>query len=245
MQRCRYIYMTEDSTWDPYSDSFRTAELPFAHATSSTSANTSARGIYGASRNTRRCNIEPSLLARRLGISVYNAEMTLNTTTQLAVHNLHAPLSQRVRTRQAQLRYPRLACRIYSDTLFSDQKSLLGNTCAQAFWASSCEFSDVYGMPTKAEAGDKLNTFITTYDIPEEITTDGAKEETLGTWNAVRKKFLIHQSITEPHTPQQNNTEIEIKALKRHYRRLMHNHSVPEALWWVETCRSHPFACCS
>ena len=112
MGRCRYIYMTEDSLWDPYSDMFRIAEIPFANTTKLTAGNTSARGIYGVSRNGRRCSIEPGILARRLGISVYNAELTLQTTTQLAVHNLSAPMSQRVRTRQAQLRYPRLACRI-------------------------------------------------------------------------------------------------------------------------------------
>ena len=98
----------------------------------------------------------PSILAKRLGISIYNAEMTLNNTTQLAVHNLSAPLSQRVRLRQAQLRQPRLNCRLYSDTLFSDQKYLLGNTCAQAFLAGNCGFSTIYGMSTKAAAGDKL-----------------------------------------------------------------------------------------
>jgi hypothetical protein len=202
LERCHYIYMTEDSTWDPYSDMFRQAEKPFVQTSNTRSAhNTSARGIYGASRTSRRCTIAPSLLAKRLGISTYSAELTLNTTTQYAVHNLGTPLSQRVRTRQAQLRYPRISCRLYSDTLFSDQKSLLGNTCAQAFLAGDCGFSTVYGMPTKGEAGDKLNTFIKTYGIPEELTTDGAKEETLGTWNAVRKKFLIHQSVTEPHTP--------------------------------------------
>ena len=116
MQRCRYIYMTEDSTWDPYLESFRQAELPFASSLESRSSkNTSARGIYGVSSNTRRCTIAPSLLAKRLGISTYSAELTLNTTTQLAVHNLGSPLSQRVRTRQSQLRCPRLACRLYSD----------------------------------------------------------------------------------------------------------------------------------
>jgi len=224
--------MTEDSTWDPYADTFRQAELPYTtSAESRFPRNTSARGIYGATSTTRRCTIAPSLLAKRLGISTYSAELTLNTTTQLVVHNLSSPLSQRVRTRQSQLHHPRLACRLYSDTLFSDQKSLLGNTCAQAFLAGSCGFSAIYGMPTKGEAGDKLYTFITTYGIPEELTTDGAKEEMLGTCNAVRKKYLIHQTITEPHTPQQNKTEIEIKALKRHYRCLMHNHAVPETLW--------------
>lgn len=146
LERCHYIYMTEDSAWDPYAKSFRKAELPFMNTNERRAGNTSARAIYGVSSTNRHCAIEPSLLAKRFGISLYNADLTLNNTTQLAVHNLSAPLSQRVRTRQAQLRYPRLNCRLYSDTLFSDQRSLLGNTCAQAFLAGHCGFSDVYGM---------------------------------------------------------------------------------------------------
>mmetsp|Transcript_2147 Transcript_2147/g.3294 ORF Transcript_2147/g.3294 Transcript_2147/m.3294 type:complete len:1178 (+) Transcript_2147:1032-4565(+) len=230
MQSCRFIYMTEDSTWEPYSDHFGKAELPFAHK-STLPLQGNSRHVYGSSTANRRCNVEPSVLAKQLGISVYNAQLTLKSTTQLAVRHLSAPISSRVRTRQGQLRFPHLRCRVYSDTMFSEQKSLTGNTCAQVFLARSCGFSDLYCMPTKGEAGDRLNTFITTYGIPEELTTDNAKEETLGTWAQVRKKYLIHQTVTEPHTPQQNKTELEIGALKRHYRRLMHNQSIPESLW--------------
>ena len=233
MQRSQYVYMTEDAVWDPYSDAFRKAELPFLSIKERPSDLYEDHGRITASSTShnRRCTVEPTTLAKRLGISQYNAHLTLNATTQLAVRNVSAPLSQRVRTRQAQLRHRRLQCRVYSDTMFSEQKSALGNTCAQVFLAGDCGFSDVYGMQTKAEAGDKLNTFVQSYGIPEELTTDGAKEETMGTWNAVRKKFLIHQTITEPYTPSQNKTELEIKALKNHYRRIMHNQAVPEALW--------------
>ena len=67
-------------------------------------------------------------------------------------------------------------------------------------------------MPSKSEAGDKLNTFDTTIGIPDGLATDNAKEETLGTWEQVRKKFLIHQLTTEPYSPWQNIAESEIKS---------------------------------
>jgi len=67
--------------------------------------------------------------------------------------------------------------------------------------------------------------------MPEGAATDNATEETLGTRAHVRKKFLTHQTVTEPHTPQQNKTQLEIPALKRHYRQLMHHQSIPESLW--------------
>mmetsp|Transcript_15766 Transcript_15766/g.22506 ORF Transcript_15766/g.22506 Transcript_15766/m.22506 type:complete len:181 (+) Transcript_15766:1615-2157(+) len=163
---------------------FRQAELPHMNNVDRINQpfiDDAGHHISGLASRDRRCTIEPCTLAKRLGISVHNAQPTLRHTTQLAVRNVSAPLSQRVRTRQAQLRYPRLCCRLYSDTLFSERKSLLGNTCAQAFLASDCGFSAIYGMSSKVEAGDKLNSFITTYGIPEEFTTDGAKEETMGT----------------------------------------------------------------
>ena len=234
MQNCQYIYMTEDATWDPYSDKFRQAELPHMNTVDRINqpvADNTGHRTLGLSSRDRRSTVEPPTLAKRLGISTYHAQLTLRNTTQLAVRTIASPLTQRVRTRQAQLRYPRLHCRLYSDTLFSECKSLLGNTCAQAFLVGDCGFSAIYGMPSKSEAGDKLNTFVKTYGIPEVLITDGAKEETMGTWNQVRKKYLIHQNITEPHTPSQNKTELEIKALKNHYRRLMNNHNVPESLW--------------
>mmetsp|Transcript_25131 Transcript_25131/g.35994 ORF Transcript_25131/g.35994 Transcript_25131/m.35994 type:complete len:102 (-) Transcript_25131:3005-3310(-) len=101
--------------------------------------------------------------------------------------------------------------------MFSDVKSLAGNICAQVFLVGHCGFSEVYAMPSKVDADDKLNTFFTTYGIPESLVTNNAKEETLGHWNAFRKKFLIPQSTTEAHTPNQNKTEIGIGGLKNHY----------------------------
>jgi hypothetical protein len=98
-------------------------------------------------------------------------------------------------------------------------------------FATANGFCEAYPMKTKGDAGDKLNAFITKHGIPSSLHTDGAKEEQLGKWNEVRKKFLLTQTSTEPHTPQQNRTELEIRDTKDHYRRIMDRKRVPEALW--------------
>ena len=49
-------------------------------------------------------------------------------------------------------------------------------------------------MKTKLEAGDALNQVIEdTRWILRTLVTDRASEEIGGTWNSVRKKFMINQ----------------------------------------------------
>ena len=114
--------------------------------------------------------------------------------------------------------------------MFSDVPSLRNNTCAQVFVTAN-DFSRAFPMKTKAEAGEKLNLFVQTHGIMETLVTDGAKEEFYGTWNEVRKKYLIYQRQTEPYSPWQNKAESEIRELKNHFRRLMNRNKVPERLW--------------
>jgi hypothetical protein len=49
------------------------------------------------------------------------------------------------------MRYNHLDCNVYSDTFFSDVKSLQGDTCAQMF-TTDFGFEEVYPMKTKADA---------------------------------------------------------------------------------------------
>jgi len=86
-------------------------------------------------------------------------------------------------------------------------------------------------MKTKGDAGDKLNTFISNVGIPLGLITDGAKEENLGKWEEVRKKYLLPQRNTVPESSWQNHAEREIGEVKNHYRRLMDRKRVPETLW--------------
>eukprot|EP00590_Aulacoseira_subarctica_P006586 CAMPEP_0172433836 /NCGR_PEP_ID=MMETSP1064-20121228/69845_1 /TAXON_ID=202472 /ORGANISM="Aulacoseira subarctica , Strain CCAP 1002/5" /LENGTH=270 /DNA_ID=CAMNT_0013181965 /DNA_START=226 /DNA_END=1035 /DNA_ORIENTATION=+ len=171
LQDCRYVELTSEKEWSPYSDRFTEQERPFAN-----------RVIAVTSTTERRHEIDAPALAQRLSISHHVAKYTLSSTSQLAIRHLNAPLRARVRTRQSSLRYHRLNTLLYSDTLFSNTKSTKGNTCAQLF-VTDTQYVDIKGMKTKGEAGDKLNEFITTTGIPEGgLVTDGAKEELYGRW---------------------------------------------------------------
>jgi len=75
--------------------------------------------------------------------------------------------------------------RVYSDTMFSDKKSMHGMTCAQVFVMTE-GFVKVYLMKNKAEAYDTLNNFYVTVGFPLKIITDNTKED-----NEVNQDLVI------------------------------------------------------
>jgi hypothetical protein len=86
-------------------------------------------------------------------------------------------------------------------------------------------------MKIKSDAGSNLNALCSSIGITARLFTDNAGEETGGEWETVRRKYLIPQRYTEPHTPWQNKAELEIGKEKAHYCRIMHRAQAPEALW--------------
>jgi hypothetical protein len=83
----------------------------------------------------------------------------------------------------------------------------------------------------KSEAGSKLNELCTNVGIASRLFTDNADEETGGEWEAVRRKKLIRQGYTEPHTPWHKKAELEIGEEKARYCRIVHRAQSPQALW--------------
>jgi hypothetical protein len=75
--------------------------------------------------------------------------------------------------RQAHMHYNHLDCNVYSDTFFSDVKSLQGDMCTQMF-TTDFGFKEVYPMKTKADAYDCLNQFCTMYGVAKHIVVDNA-----------------------------------------------------------------------
>jgi hypothetical protein len=113
-----------------------------------------------------------------------------------------------------------LKCRFTSDTFYSNKPSILNNSCAQLF-ITDFGYGKITPMKAKSEAGTALQELIQDVGIPEHIHTDGAKELTLGTWKKACNEAGIKMTQTEKGSPWQNRTEVEIKELKRHIRRLM------------------------
>ncbi len=86
-------------------------------------------------------------------------------------------------------------------------------------------------MKSKAEAGYALQGTIRDIGIPNHIHTDGTKELIQGRWKEICKDANINATHTEPESPWQNKTEIEIRELKRHIRRYMARTNTPTVLW--------------
>ena len=254
VDNCRHVQMTSYESWRPYSISWDVHEKvyedsvpdfdPDAHQVNESigfsDANvamaTSYREIGGVriasptSSQLHRSQITAKDLAWNLGIGEKTADMTLKGTTQRATRVEVEGLTRRFRTRQSQTGRDMLSEGVWSDTFFSEEKSILGNTCAQMFTAPS-SFVETYPMKTKSKAGTKLGEFVNDWGIPKFLRTDQAKEEWDGEWGRVRKHFLIPQRTTEPHSPWQNACEHAIGQHKKWTRRIKQRFRVPGTLW--------------
>ena len=77
--------------------------------------------------------ISADLLARKWGIVIDKAKQTLQSTTKDNLRSALKPLTQWYRKRLLSQRLHILKCIFYTDTLFSKDKSTVGNTCAHIF----------------------------------------------------------------------------------------------------------------
>ena len=106
--------------------------------------------------------------------------------------------------------------KFYTDTLFGLCKSLSNNMCAQVF-ANESFYVKAYPMETKSMAGKALRQFVRDFGVPEQLTSDGAAEQTGPGTEFIKnvKKHEIQHHVTEPHRPQQNRAESVIREVKR------------------------------
>ena len=65
----------------------------------------------------------------------------------------------------------------YMDTLFSKQKSIIGNTCARIF-TDGKGFTYVHPMKSKDQAGEALHKVTIDVGVPNTMISDGDREQT-------------------------------------------------------------------
>jgi hypothetical protein len=206
------------------------ASLAIALTSLTFSSRPAASLVAGTTSSHRRPDVRPDDLAQKWGIGKVQAANTLKVTTQRGVRSAIHPLHRRFRTKNMQLRYAQLNCRFYSDTFFSEVKSVRGFSCAQVF-VDRTEFSVVYPMKRKGEAPDALRFFIEEVGIPSHLHTDGAPELTQGRWADICRDAGIRTTCTEPHSPWQNRAERNIRELKKGTLRLLQRTGCPARLW--------------
>jgi len=156
----------------------------------------------------RHHEVKPETLAQKWGISLDKAKQTLKTTIQLAIRSASLPLKRRYRTDLMSQKLKRLSCRFYTDTFFSKSVSVNGNKCAQLYTDGN-EMVIIYPIKSKAMAGSTLTEFAQDVGIPNELTMDGASEQTGMNTDMMKeiRRLKIRWHKTEPYSPWQNRAE--------------------------------------
>ncbi len=171
-------------------------------------------------------------LSERWNIGLNQAKQTLKVTTQRGVISSILPVSWRYRTDRMYHQKKLRNQKFYTDTLLGRCKSISNNTCAQIF-ANESYFVKAYPMERKSLAGQALRQFIRDFGVPEQLTSDGASEQTGPKTEFMQnvRKYEIEHHVSEPHRPQQNRAESVIREVKRRWFRQMTKKRVPKRLW--------------
>lgn len=189
-----------------------------------------SRKTFVSSKRHPQVNYEE--LSERWNIGLTQAKQTLGTTTQRGIRSAILPLSRRYRTDRMYHQKKLRNQKFYTDTIFGKCRSLANNSCAQIF-ATEAYFVKAYPMETKSKAGLALRQFIRDFGVPEQLTSDGAPEQTGAKTEFVAnvRKYGIEHHVSEPNRPQQNRAEAVIREVKKRWFRQMTKRRVPKRLW--------------
>ena len=188
--------------------------------------------VKAAYSEKRHSGVSAEELSRMWGIGLSKAKATLEATTQENVRSAILPLTRRYRTDLMSQKLKRLRAKFYTDTLFMDETSTKGNTCAQLY-ADGDGFVHVYPMQSKKQAGESLHQFVNDVGIMNELCSDNAPEQTGANSEFVKatRKYRIKTSTIEPHSPWQNKAEGQIRIVKGRALRRAARRRVPKRLW--------------
>ena len=231
------ICMTSSHGWDPYgSDSLsfydpsrltiNTCRVSFFLSTFP------LNNIYHVS-SSKKGSISVDDLMKRWGIGKHSATLTLQSTLQEYTRSADN-LSRRFKTARVHSRFRQLLgphSTFYTDTLFSNVKSLRGNTCGQVYYNRS-HFFKFYPLENKKDAHETIIPLLTCAGMPSHIHSDRAPELIGGQFGSLLRKFRIRHTTSEPHSPWQNRAEGEgVKPIKKLGLWLMQRNGAPTRTW--------------
>ena len=175
-------------------------------------------------------SISPEFLAKNWMIPLERAKRTLQVTTQKGIRSRPNLLTRRFKTNDRMLRYNRLNCTMFTDTLQSSVLSRRQNKYAQVYCVPP-NWTKAYAMSAKSEAHNTLSSLFHDVGVPDTMVADGAGEEVAGEFRKKCRDAGCHIHQTEPYTPKSNRAELAIRELKKKTRRLMVAKKSPERLW--------------
>ena len=179
----------------------------------------------------RHTNTTPEDLSEVWNISVGQAKLTLENTTQHHVRSAIMPLSRRYRV-DRMFSPKRILGEMASDTMDPRCEAMSGDRYCQVF-GNKHMFCEAYPIPTKGSCHEALKLFLKEYGAPDTMVTDGSREQTSkGTmWQSTLRKNGVTGVVTNAHRPNQNPVETVIQELQKKWYRAMFRTNCPRALW--------------
>ena len=182
----------------------------------------------------RHSNTTLEDLSEIWNISVEQAKMTLDATTQHHVRSAIMPLSRRYCV-DRMFEPKRLLGDMASDTMDPRCYSIHGDYRYCQVFGNKMMFCEA--IPIVSKSGDSadgaLKEFLRDYGAPENMITDGLKEQTSkgSKFLATLRKNNVNPVVTMPHRPNHNPAEGVIRELRKRWYRGIFSTNCPRALW--------------
>ena len=181
-------------------------------------------------------SIDPNQLSRKWKIPLEMAKKTIRATTQLCIRSADVPsLSRRYKANDRMLRYLRVACKTFMDTMFSAKKagtSIRGYKAAQVFVT---EFGHLFVVPMESKKGAEVAAALKRYfkeiGVPEAMICDGAREQVQGAALVLCNLAGCQIIELEKDTPASNRAERYIGQLKTETKDDLVSTDSPLCLW--------------
>jgi len=189
--------------------------------------------------------VGPAALAKRWGIGIGTAKRTIDVTTQLVVRNITNPqLTRRFQTNDKLLRFRRLPCRMYTDTMKAKKKSWYRSNRYGQVYTTDYGWVGFYPIQSKSQAHETLTELAHEKGVPTHFAMDNAKEEIHGKFRKKARSYGCHVKELPTHSPWLDLAETGVHELKKGAARAMVSTHTPYVLWdhcfeWRAKVTSH------
>ena len=141
------------------------------------------------------------------------AEATLKATTQHGTRSAILPFGRRYRA-DRMYNLKRLNCKISTDTLYSDELSLIQNMCGQVY-SHKCGFAAFYPLTNDKDVSinESLLDFTHEWGAPSLLTFDGAKAQ-VGRKTEFQKSFVCVFPSMYQHQGAQMKIQLRLRSGK-------------------------------
>ena len=181
----------------------------------------------------RHSVITPKHIAKTWNVGLDTAKRTLQVTTQKGIRTAVHPLHRRYRVDHLEaLNRRRLGGQWYMDHLMSKVVSLGGNNGAWVY--TNGRYTKTVPTDSRRKAGATLTEFSEDVGIPADMRADLAPELTGKHTDFQKEVRRLRMKMTWSEADRKNQNhraELEIRNLKRRWRRRMVDRRVPKRLW--------------